>query len=105
MYSILPAGSEEGERLRNRFRILTKSDLKISTEFLASDIRGNRHTPQSWIWSSDVDGDIENSGLMHEYHRVVWLRAKARRDRWREEKAYISFELDCIARFHKNKSQ
>lgn len=60
------ANSEEGQALRSRFRILTLADLKISTEFLDSSARGNRNTPQSWIWSMNVAGDIEGDEWLHE---------------------------------------
>lgn len=66
LYEILPEDSADGIKIRERYKKLTQADLKISTEFLASDIRGNRHTLQSWIWNADIDGDIEDEGLMHE---------------------------------------
>lgn len=66
IYSLSDADSEEGQALRSRFRTLTLEDLRISTEFLDSSARGNRNTPQSWIWSMNVAGDIEGDEWLHE---------------------------------------
>ncbi|KAI0341039.1 hypothetical protein BDW22DRAFT_1333083, partial [Trametopsis cervina] len=105
MYAITNEASPEGIAIRARFKPLTKADLKISTEFLSSDIRGMRHTHQSWIWSGAHSSGIDNGKLLDEYRRVVWLRAKARRDRWKEETVLIPFELECIARFYQHYRQ
>ncbi|KAI0346079.1 hypothetical protein BDW22DRAFT_1323196 [Trametopsis cervina] len=102
MYASTDVGSPQGKAIRSRFKVLTKADLKISTEFLSSDIRGMRHTHQSWIWSSVHPSGMESGQLLDEYRRVVWLRAKARRDRWKEETILIPFELECIARFYRH---
>ncbi|KAI0338536.1 hypothetical protein BDW22DRAFT_1459835, partial [Trametopsis cervina] len=102
MYAMTDEAGPEGVAIRNKFKPLTKDDMKISTEFLSSDIRGQRHTHQSWIWGDAHPSGIDNGKLLDEYRRVVWLRAKARRDRWKEETVLIPFELECIARFYQH---
>lgn len=119
MYAMTDEASPEGAAIRTQFRPLTKDDLKISTEFLSSDIRGQRHTHQSWIWGNAHPSGIDNGKLLDECEppfdlplspaanrsldrRVVWLRAKARRDRWKEEAILIPFELECIAWFYQH---
>ena len=116
MWKCSDEASEEGKAIRQCFQPLTKHDLKVSTEYILPEIRGARNTAQSWIWNSGATKDIQDNAWLEECtllhivlfahsnvwkpdRRVVWLRGKARRDRWQEEVKLLSSELDWTQRY------
>ncbi|KAH9829298.1 uncharacterized protein C8Q71DRAFT_718422 [Rhodofomes roseus] len=81
-----------------RYRPLTKEDLKTTTHLLDHTERKSRHKELSWIWAVDVGGDTESSEWLTELHRVNWLREKAKCDRWREQLVLVGEEMQQTAR-------
>ena len=66
MLSLTDPGSVIGVEVRSRYRLLTKDDLKVSTEYLSNDIRGQRNRAQSWIWALDAGRDASNNQWLEE---------------------------------------
>ena len=56
----------EGKEIRAKYRDLTSADLKISTEILSFDVRGNRNTALSWIWSGAAAAAPDNDEWLRE---------------------------------------
>lgn len=53
-------------QLRKQFPPLIKKDIWTSTQFLASDIRGQRHEHQSWIWSRNLAQNEQDTEWLDE---------------------------------------
>lgn len=92
-----------------KYQALQHEDLKAITAINEPLVRGQRNAMLAWIWNMDVQADIEESPWMKEceysvchslilvdhrqVYRVNWLRAKARRERWKEEKILVKSEM------------
>ncbi|KAI6014642.1 hypothetical protein EDC04DRAFT_2953252 [Pisolithus marmoratus] len=63
-------------------------------EILPEDLAGTSKV--AWFWA--IDGEksqlnVEAGGLMEEFYRINWLKARARRDRWKEEVSLVRHEM------------
>lgn len=107
----LGASSEQLER----YQLLKREHLGITTAQIDPSQRGQRNTSLAWFWTIDVKTDTEAFEGMAEckliltarlyiliwvkVYRVHWLKAKARRDRWKEEYTLLQNEMDWTVLF------
>ncbi|KAI6029195.1 hypothetical protein BKA83DRAFT_4489157 [Pisolithus microcarpus] len=62
----------------------------------------------AWFWVMDGEKsqlNVEAGGLMEEFYRINWLKARARRDRWKEEVSLVRHEMLWTGlwfEYHKN---
>ncbi|KAG1782823.1 hypothetical protein EV702DRAFT_950816, partial [Suillus placidus] len=77
---------EPGQEQLQKYKPLLREQLKISTAVGDPNARGQRNEYLAWF------------GPMPSY-RVHWLRAKALRDRWREELILVKLEMDWTHNF------
>ncbi|KAF8442797.1 hypothetical protein L210DRAFT_3396998 [Boletus edulis BED1] len=70
--------------------------------------RGHRNDKLAWFWSMDIPKDTEGSDWMSEctlVYRVHWLRAKATKDRWREEVEILKAEFQWTVNFFNKRAE
>jgi len=96
-----------------RFQKITKSDLKMSGDIVEENRVGQRNSVLPWFWRLDRKtkgycGDYEkeckcsNSEVLRPelirrlVYRVNWLRARARAQRWNEEKEIVTKEMEWV---------
>ncbi|GBE79978.1 hypothetical protein SCP_0211800 [Sparassis crispa] len=85
------------------YRPLDKKDLHVKTAVIEASTSGLRNVNLAWFWTMDVAGDRGSSEWMDEFYRVNWLRARARYERWREERVLVHSEMAwTIATFKRN---
>ncbi|KAG1784914.1 uncharacterized protein HD556DRAFT_1531799 [Suillus plorans] len=108
---------EPGQDQLQKYKPLLREQLKISTAVGDPNARGQRNESLAWFWSvKSTSGVLINRGMRnvssclhvisHGYltgpmpsYRVHWLRAKALRDRWREEMILVKLEMDWTCKF------
>jgi hypothetical protein len=98
------------EELLGKYQSLSKEDLRANSSVADPNARGLCYEGLAWFWSLDVPGDTASNDWMSEcepylgqarlscpdppiVYRVHWLRAKALRDRWAEEKELLEAEF------------
>ncbi|KAF8546625.1 hypothetical protein OG21DRAFT_1527707 [Imleria badia] len=64
-------------------------DLRVSSAAAAPNARGHWNEGLAWFWTMDIPRDTKRNSWMSEFYRVHWLRAKALRDRWKEEEELL----------------
>jgi hypothetical protein len=105
-----------------RFQPLTRAQLSVTTARIDPSLRGQRDSSLAWFWVMDVQADgqaahgmaeCESSNLVQELYsaedcmavyRVHWLKAKSRRDRWREEQILLESEMQWAELFFRNRA-
>ncbi|KAG2094376.1 uncharacterized protein F5147DRAFT_763866 [Suillus discolor] len=85
---------EPGQDQLQKYKPLLREQLKISTAVGDPNARGQRNESLAWFWSVEVDLGGPDQSWNEEFYRVHWLRAKALRDRWREEMILVKLEMD-----------
>jgi hypothetical protein len=104
-----------------RFQPLTRAQLNVTTARIDPSLRGQRDSSLAWFWSMDVKADGQAAhgmtecelsksfagislayGIMPVY-RVHWLKAKARRDRWQEERILLASEMQWTELFFRHR--
>ncbi|KAI6015713.1 hypothetical protein EDC04DRAFT_2577949 [Pisolithus marmoratus] len=71
-------------------------DLVVSKEVTEENRFGQGPSKLGWFWVIDGEKsqlDVEAGGLMEEFYRINWLKARARRDRWKEEVSLVRHEM------------
>lgn len=96
-----------------RYKPLSKEDLKVDTARVEPGLRGHRGSHLAWFWTMDIASDVEQQEGMREcklckllekcilltdalVYRVHWLKAKSRRDRCKEEADTLEREMDSV---------
>ncbi|KAI0071322.1 hypothetical protein K474DRAFT_1580866, partial [Panus rudis PR-1116 ss-1] len=87
-----------------RYQKLTKKDLAASTAVVDPNTRGQRNEKFSWIWHVR-DKTKSIPAWMSELDQVNWLRAKARWDRWAEEKILMKSEMEWTRNFFRHSAE
>ncbi|KAG1804027.1 hypothetical protein EV424DRAFT_1474522 [Suillus variegatus] len=93
---------EPGQDRLQKYKPLLREQLKISTAVGDPNARGQRNESLAWFWSVEVDLGGPDQSWNEEFYRVHWLRAKALRDRWREEMILVKLEMDWTCKFFLN---
>jgi len=104
-----------------RFQPLTRAQLSVTTARIDPSLRGQRDSSLAWFWSMDVQADGQAAHGMTEcelpksfagislahgnmpVYRVHWLKAKARRDRWQEERILLASEMQWTELFFRHR--
>ena len=47
------------DSLLDRYKVLTRQDLKVQTSIIAPQVRGQRNKSLAWFWTMDVGGDVD----------------------------------------------
>ncbi|KAI6014193.1 hypothetical protein EDC04DRAFT_2609063 [Pisolithus marmoratus] len=73
--------------MAGKYQEILPADLAVSKEVTEVNRFGQGTSKLAWLWV--IDGDKsqlngEAGGLMEEFYRINWLKARARRDRWKE---------------------
>jgi hypothetical protein len=106
----------------DRYKVLSRQDLSVSTTVIAPDVRGQRNKSLPWFWTMDVRRDTDvgewmedcmclpsSRSLMnltfHGVFRVHWLRAKAQQMRWIEELQCLQVEMESAVRYFKHQER
>ena len=105
-----------------RFQPLTQAQLSVTTARIDPSLRGQRDSSLAWFRSMDVQSDgqsvhgmtecesfksISSTSLAHSamaVYRVHWLKAKSRRDRWREERIILESEMQWTELFYRHRA-
>ncbi|TEB06358.1 hypothetical protein FA13DRAFT_1760159 [Coprinellus micaceus] len=93
------------EPTTSQLRILLPTHLRALPAIYDHKMRGERNKSASWIWSVDVAGDALAEPYLDELHRVTWLRARARLDRWEEEHILIKREMEWTSTYFNHKAK
>lgn len=112
---------EADKAMLSRYQALRDEDLKVNTAAAAPNARGLRNEKLAWFWGMDVPRDTEANDWMSEckcccrpsvlnlprlvVYRVHWLRAKAMRDRWKEEEELLKDEFQWTITFFNHMAQ
>jgi hypothetical protein len=99
-----------------KFKPLTKDDLKVCTDVVEERRVGQRSDEVAWFWRLD-GSDLQGNPwlkegfwftecpkltdlIFFEVRRVNWLRAKARHLRWQEELKILESEMGWTLQFY-----
>lgn len=108
------------ERTLDKFKLLSRDDVKASTAILDPNIPGSTTVRLSWIWEtgprlsgSAPDAILECKPLLDilpcidflEVQRVHWIRARAQKCRWEEELLLIKYEMEWTTKSFMHKAQ
>ncbi|KAG1863871.1 hypothetical protein F4604DRAFT_1928984 [Suillus subluteus] len=87
---------ELGQDQLQKYKPLLHEQLKISTAVGDPNAQGQRNESLAWFWSVEVDLGGPDQSWNEEFH---WLRAKALRDRWKEEMTLVQLEMDWTCNY------
>ncbi|KAI5999723.1 hypothetical protein EDC04DRAFT_2612161 [Pisolithus marmoratus] len=81
---------------QRKYQEILPEDLVVSKEVTEENRFGQGTSKLAWFWV--IDGEksqlnVEAGGLMEEFYRINWLKARARRDRWKEEVSLVRHEM------------
>ncbi|TEB21141.1 hypothetical protein FA13DRAFT_1757635 [Coprinellus micaceus] len=79
--------------ITSKLKVLLPHHVRALPAIYDHKVRGERNKPAPWIWGIDVAGDAMEEPYLEELHRVNWLRARTRLDRWQEEHTLIQREM------------
>ncbi|KAI6017423.1 hypothetical protein EDC04DRAFT_2902597 [Pisolithus marmoratus] len=82
--------------MAEKYQEILPEDLAVSKEVTEENRFGQGTSKLAWFWV--IDGEksqlnVEAGGLMEEFYRINWLKARARRDRWKEEVSLVRHEM------------
>ncbi|KAI6101699.1 hypothetical protein EDD16DRAFT_1525810 [Pisolithus croceorrhizus] len=83
-------------------------DLAVSKEVTEENRFGQGSSKLAWFWMMGGEHsqlNVQGGDLMEEFYRINWLKARARRDRWKEEVSLVRHEMlwTCLwFEHHKN---
>ncbi|KAI6009101.1 hypothetical protein EDC04DRAFT_2610741 [Pisolithus marmoratus] len=82
--------------MAEKYQDILPEDLTVSKEVTEENRFGQGTSKLAWFWV--IDGEksqlnVEAGGLMEEFYRINWLKARARRDRWKEEVSLVRHEM------------
>ena len=105
----------ESEEASETYKEVSLADLKASTVIYDINAPGKRNKNLAWFWSTHVMGNHTEDGVMTEckshiswpdnfsvtqiVYRVHWLAARERCQRWEEELAITTHEMEWTTRF------
>ncbi|KAI6115546.1 hypothetical protein EV401DRAFT_1889521 [Pisolithus croceorrhizus] len=93
---------------QERYQEILPEDLVVSKEVTEENRLGQGTSKLAWFWVMDSGKsqlNVEAGGLMEESYRINWLKARARRERWKEEVSLVRHEMFWTRlwfEYHKN---
>lgn len=112
-----------GTDVMERYQLLRDKDLRVSSAVALPNARDHRNASLAWFWTMDIPRDTETNDWMSEctcrtmsdrvtniyqqlkVYRVNWLRAKATRDRRKEEEELLMAEFQWTTDFFDRKAR
>ncbi|KIK27338.1 hypothetical protein PISMIDRAFT_8184 [Pisolithus microcarpus 441] len=94
--------------MAGKYQGILAEDLAVSKDVTEENRFGQGTSKLPWFWVMDGEKsqlDVEAGGLMEEFYRISWLKARARRDRWKEEVSLARHEMLWTVlwfEYHKN---
>ncbi|KIK24178.1 hypothetical protein PISMIDRAFT_62507, partial [Pisolithus microcarpus 441] len=94
--------------MAGKYQEILPEDLAVSKEVTEENRFGQGTSKLAWFWVTDGEKSqlhVEAGGLMEEFYRINWLKARARRDRWKEEVSLVRHEMLWTVlwfEYHKN---
>ncbi|KAI6137277.1 hypothetical protein F5141DRAFT_1209605 [Pisolithus sp. B1] len=91
-----------------KYQEILPEDLAVSKEVTEENGFGQGSSKLAWFWMMGGEHsqlNVQGGGLMEEFYRINWLKARARRDRWKEEVSLVRHEMlwTCLwFEHHKN---
>ncbi|KAI6107201.1 hypothetical protein EDD16DRAFT_1523372 [Pisolithus croceorrhizus] len=82
--------------IAEKYQEILPEDLVVSKEVTEENRFGQGTSKLAWFWVMDgvkSQLNVEAGGLMEEFYRINWLKARARRDRWKEEVSLVRHEM------------
>ncbi|KAI6117657.1 hypothetical protein EDD16DRAFT_1707494 [Pisolithus croceorrhizus] len=82
--------------MAERYQEILPEDLVVSKEVTEENRVGQGTSKLAWFWVMDGGKsqlNMEAGCLMEEFYRINWLKARARRDRWKEEVSLVRHEM------------
>ncbi|KAF8815690.1 hypothetical protein BYT27DRAFT_7079225 [Phlegmacium glaucopus] len=73
--------------------------LHASTTILDPNRPGASSLRLSWIWQTSSNQMPQSPESVHEFKRVHWLRARAQKNRWKEEQILVGYEMEWSVRY------
>ncbi|KAI6034671.1 hypothetical protein BKA83DRAFT_4461027 [Pisolithus microcarpus] len=84
------------DNIGEKYKEIQPEDLAVSKEVTEENRFGQGVSKMAWFWMVDGEQNLLNGdsgGLMEEFYHINWLKARARRDRWREEVSLVRHEM------------
>ncbi|KAI6021295.1 hypothetical protein EDC04DRAFT_2575543 [Pisolithus marmoratus] len=97
-----------GGNMAERYQEIQPEDLAVSKEVTEENRFGQGTSKLAWFWMMNGEQSQLNGGaggFMEEFYRINWLKARARRDRWKEEVSLVRHEMLWTGlwfEYHKN---
>ncbi|KAI6008944.1 hypothetical protein EDC04DRAFT_2610794 [Pisolithus marmoratus] len=82
--------------MAEKYQEILPEDLAVSKEVTEENRFGQGTSKLAWFWvigGETSQLNVEAGGLMEEFYRINWLKARARRDRWKEEVSLVRHEM------------
>ncbi|KAI5986547.1 hypothetical protein EDC04DRAFT_2615047 [Pisolithus marmoratus] len=82
--------------MAEKYQEILPEDLAVSKEVTEENRFRQGTSKLAWFWVIDgekIQLNVEAGGLMEEFYRINWLKARARRDRWKEEVSLVRHEM------------
>ncbi|KAI6012412.1 hypothetical protein F5J12DRAFT_717717 [Pisolithus orientalis] len=87
---------EPNQEIGQKYQAIQPQDLAVSKDVTEENRFGQGTSKMAWFWMMDGEQgqlNAEKGGLMEEFYRINWLKARARRDRWKEELSLVRHEM------------
>ncbi|KAI5984398.1 hypothetical protein F5J12DRAFT_899307 [Pisolithus orientalis] len=87
---------EPNQQIGQKYQAIQPQDLAVSKDVTEENQFGQGTSKMAWFWMMDGEQgqlNAEKGGLMEEFYRINWLKARARRDRWKEELSLVRHEM------------
>ncbi|PPR03993.1 hypothetical protein CVT26_001037, partial [Gymnopilus dilepis] len=91
------------DELVNIYRPIVDDDVQTSTAVIEPNMPGLSRKQLSWIWTVGRDTSVIGDPVQ-EFQRVHWLRARAQKNRWDEEKILTHWEMVWTTKFFISKA-
>ncbi|KAI6167642.1 hypothetical protein EDD17DRAFT_1750999 [Pisolithus thermaeus] len=82
--------------MAEKYQEILPDDLAVSKEVTEENRFGQGTSKLAWFWMMEGEQSqlsLQGGGLMEEFYRINWLKARARRDRWKEEVSLLRCEM------------
>ncbi|KAI6098489.1 hypothetical protein F5141DRAFT_1205369 [Pisolithus sp. B1] len=82
--------------MAEKYQEILPNDLAVSKEVTEENRFGQGTSKLAWFWMMEGEQSqlsLQGGGLMEEFYRINWLKARARRDRWKEEVSLVRHEM------------
>ncbi|KAI6132442.1 hypothetical protein EDD16DRAFT_1699581 [Pisolithus croceorrhizus] len=82
--------------MAEKYQEILPDDLAVSKEVTEENRFGQGTSKLAWFWMMEGEQSqlsLQGGGLMEEFYRINWLKARVRRDRWKEEVSLVRHEM------------